>query len=120
MCVLGSEPLAPLLLPFLGAAAQHVVTPVARCSVVENDRPSEINERVVSLVVPCFAFASTWLAPINLRASAVLGRSTEGLVDRFNLFAKSMPKGSVPSLNMGMKSCIPASLTKGFHGYTNK
>ncbi|CAM9229315.1 unnamed protein product [Ectocarpus fasciculatus] len=44
--------------------------------------------------------------------------STEGLVDRFNLFAKSMPKGSVPSLNMGMKSCIPASLTKGFHGYT--
>lgn len=47
-------------------------------------------------------------------------RSTEGLVDRFNLFAKSMPKGSVPSLNMGMKSCIPASLTKGFHGYTYK
>ncbi|CAB1120089.1 unnamed protein product [Ectocarpus sp. CCAP 1310/34] len=44
--------------------------------------------------------------------------STEGLVDRFNLFAKSMPKGSVPPLNMGMKSCIPASLTKGFHGYT--
>ncbi|CAN0285405.1 unnamed protein product, partial [Ectocarpus sp. 12 AP-2014] len=44
--------------------------------------------------------------------------STEGLLDRFNLFAKSMPKGSVPSLNMGMKSCIPASLTKGFYGYT--
>ncbi|CAN0386668.1 unnamed protein product [Pylaiella littoralis] len=45
-------------------------------------------------------------------------QSTEGLVDRFNLFAKSMPKGSVPSLNVGMKSCIPASITKGLHGYT--
>lgn len=41
-------------------------------------------------------------------------------MDRFNLFAKSMPKGSVPSLNMGMKNCVPASLTKGFHGYTYK
>lgn len=46
--------------------------------------------------------------------------STQGLVNRFNLYAKSMPKGSVPSLNVGMKSCIPASLTKGFHGYTYK
>lgn len=61
-------------------------------------------------------------APLSL-ATPQLCRfydSTEGLVDQFNLFAKSMPKGSVPSLNIGMKSCIPASLTKGFHGYTYK
>ncbi len=68
-----------------------------------------------------FVFCLSSACPFNPnRPASFATRSTEGLVDRFNLFAKSMPKGSVPSLNMGMKSCIPASLTKGFHGYTYK
>lgn len=43
--------------------------------------------------------------------------STQGLVDRFNLFAKSMPKGSVPKLNTGVKKSSRAATkpAKGFH-----
>ena len=84
---------------------------------------SVANRRWSYLGLPPYAthvFFLYGIYPVGFAPSHVHGalafRSTQGLWDRFNLFAKSMPRGTVPSLNTGVrKRGLGATLAKGLY-----